>query len=199
MALALIAIAVPATAHARTDPSAQWMPLIAEASARFGVPADWIVRVMRAESGGRTWLNGQPIRSRAGAIGLMQLMPATWAAMRDKYFLGSNPDDPHDNIIAGAAYLRLMADRFGYPGLLAAYNAGPARYADYLAGKSRLPGETIAYISGITGKTQTAALAIASTPRELLFALRRDLGELPQSPSFPVSRDTLFAIRRPGL
>src|SRR3546814_4666575 len=83
---------------------------------------------MQAESAGLTHLHGRPITSRAGAMGLMQLMPGTWAAMRQQHGLGGDPYDPRDNILAGAAYLRAMYDRFGYPGLFAAYNAGPARY-----------------------------------------------------------------------
>ena len=88
---------------------------------------------MRVESGGRTTLEGRPIVSSAGAMGLMQLMPGTWRDMRAVLGLGPDPHDPHDNILAGTAYLRLMYDRFGYPGLFAAYNAGPARYAAYFA------------------------------------------------------------------
>jgi soluble lytic murein transglycosylase-like protein len=96
-----------------------------EASQRLGVPIAWIERVMRAESGGRTRLGGRPIVSRAGAMGLMQLMPTTWADMRGWLSLGHDPFDPRDNILAGTCHLRLMYDRFGYPGLFAAYNAGP--------------------------------------------------------------------------
>ncbi len=55
---------------------ATWRAFVTEASVRFGVPAVWIERVMQAESGGRTTWQGRPIRSRAGAIGVMQLMPA---------------------------------------------------------------------------------------------------------------------------
>ncbi|GLV24727.1 hypothetical protein TomTYG45_11670 [Sphingobium sp. TomTYG45] len=69
---------------------------------------------MRAESGGQTRWNGRPIRSSAGAMGLMQLMPATWKEMRVRLGLGNDPDQPRDNILAGTFYLRLMHDRFGY-------------------------------------------------------------------------------------
>ena len=62
-----------------------------------------------------------------GAIGLMQIMPDTWTGLRRRYGLGIDPFDPHDNILAGAAYLRELHDRYGVPGFLAAYNAGPAR------------------------------------------------------------------------
>lgn len=129
----------------------RWSGYIAEAALRFGVPEAWIRRVMRAESGGRTTLNGRPITSRAGAMGLMQLMPGTWREMRTAYRLGIDPHDPRDNILAGTAYLRAMYDRFGYPGLFAAYNAGPARYARHLATGGRLPAETVAYVAAVAG------------------------------------------------
>ena len=104
---------------------------------------------MRAESNGQTLLDGRPIVSRAGAMGLMQLMPGTWHDMRLSLGLGSDPHDPADNIAAGTFYLRLMYDRFGYPGLFAAYNAGPARYGAYLSGRTNLPAETRAYVSTV--------------------------------------------------
>jgi soluble lytic murein transglycosylase-like protein len=103
-----------------------------EASGRFGVPESWIRRVIRAESGGRTMMNGRPIVSHAGAMGLMQLMPGTWREMRAALRLGHDPHYPRDNILAGTAYLRAMYERFGYPGLFGAYNAGPARFAEHL-------------------------------------------------------------------
>ncbi|RYD59950.1 MAG: lytic transglycosylase domain-containing protein [Sphingomonadales bacterium] len=144
--LALLAGAAPA----RADETERWRLQIDEASQRFGVPARWIEQVMRAESAGQTRRGGRPIRSHAGAMGLMQLMPATWSAMRARLGLGADPDDPRDNILAGAFYLRLMYDRFGYPGLFGAYNAGPERYAAYLEGTRRLPRETVTYLATVT-------------------------------------------------
>ena len=82
-----------------------------------------------------------------GAIGLMQIMPETWAGLRQRYRLGGDPYDAHDNIIAGAAYLRELHDRYGIPGFLAAYNAGPARWEDHLATGRPLPTETRAYLT----------------------------------------------------
>ena len=78
-------------------------------------------------------------------MGLMQLMPATWAAMRAEHGLGHDPHDPRDNILAGTAYLRAMYDRFGYPGLFAAYNAGPGNVNKWIRanGDPRLPGADI--------------------------------------------------------
>ncbi len=153
----LVAFALLGAVPASADPVDNWRPLIAEASARFGIPADWIERVMRAESGGRTMFRGRPITSRAGAMGLMQLMPGTWAAMRAELGLGRDPHDPRDNILAGTAYLRAMYDRFGYPGLFAAYNAGPERYAQYLQARRSLPRETRAYLAQLGGRPVPSA------------------------------------------
>src|SRR3546814_13894063 len=114
---ALIALALLAAVPAKAQSVDRWQPYIAEASARVGGPVEWIERVMRAESGGRTTLGGRPITSHAGAMGLMQLMPGTWADMRARLGLGHDPHDPRDNILAGTYYLRLMPDRFVYPGL----------------------------------------------------------------------------------
>lgn len=122
---------------------------VAEASAKFDMPELWIREVIRQESGGRTTMNGRPIVSKAGAMGLMQVMPGTYNDMRRKHSLGSDPYDPHDNIIAGTAYLREMYNLFGAPGFLGAYNCGPGCYGDYLAGKRSLPGETKRYIASV--------------------------------------------------
>ena len=166
-----VALLLARPGAAAADPLDRWTPHVAEASARFGVPAEWIRRVMRAESGGRTTLRGRPVVSSAGAMGLMQLMPGTWRDMRARFGLGRDPHDPRDNILAGTAYLRLMYDRFGYPGLFAAYNAGPARYARHLASGRALPGETVAYLAAVTG-TRAGRAASAPAPVRSLLAGR---------------------------
>ncbi len=80
----------------------------------------------------------------------MQLMPGTWAELRARHRLGGDPFDPRDNILAGTAYLRELFDRYGNTGaMLAAYNAGPARYEDYLAGTRDLPAETRVYVAAL--------------------------------------------------
>jgi len=127
----------------------RWQEFIAEASRRFGVSEVWIRAVMQAESGGRAMLGGRPITSRAGAMGLMQVMPDTYEEMRRAHGLGPNPYDPRDNILAGTAYLRAMYDRYGYPGLFAAYNAGPERFDEHLHDGRPLPAETRAYLATI--------------------------------------------------
>lgn len=153
-AAVLVALVQPAQAQGVRA----WEGPIAEASLRFGIPVEWIRRVMRAESAGHTHRNGRPIRSRVGAMGLMQLMPGTWAAMRRAHGLGGDPDDPRDNVLAGTAYLRAMYDRFGYPGLFAAYNAGPARYAEHIARGRRLPAETVDYMAKVAGGPRGSAV-----------------------------------------
>ncbi|SEH57070.1 lytic transglycosylase domain-containing protein [Paracoccus alkenifer] len=118
---------------------------IAEASQRFGIPERWIRAVLRAESAGDV----RAISS-AGAMGLMQVMPATWAELRGRYGLGRDPYHPRHNIMAGTAYLREMFDRYGnVAAMLAAYNAGPGRYDEYLATGRTLPAETRAYVAAV--------------------------------------------------
>ncbi|WP_246172290.1 lytic transglycosylase domain-containing protein [Nitrospirillum amazonense] len=88
----------------------QWRPQISEAARRFDLPAGWIAAVIAAESDGDLHA-----LSSKGAMGLMQLMPATWHDLQGLYHLGGDPFDPGDNILAGTAYLRTMWDRFGMP------------------------------------------------------------------------------------
>ena len=130
-------------------PGDPWRPYIRTASNRFSVPQSWIRAVMQQESGGHEYRNGQPIVSSAGAMGLMQLMPATYADMQSQNGLGDDPYEPHDNILAGTAYIRQMYARYGAPAFLAAYNAGPQRLDDYLASGRRLPNETVDYVASI--------------------------------------------------
>jgi soluble lytic murein transglycosylase-like protein len=187
----MLAFVASAPAHAETV--VRWRPFIDEASARFGIPAAWIERVMRAESGGQSTLRGRPITSRAGAMGLMQLMPSTWAAMRARLGLDADPHDPRDNILAGTFYLRLMYDRFGYPGLFAAYNAGPGRYAEYLAGRRALPGETRAYLVMVTRGDVSASVAPAA-PAPTLFYPPSPVDRAPAGSAIFI---TLSTTRRP--
>ena len=170
-AVASAFLVVPAMpANAQID---HWTTDITAASVRFGLPEKWIRRVMSVESSGQTFVNGRPTISRAGAMGLMQLMPGTWAEMRLMLGLGGDPFEPHDNIMAGTAYLRMMYDRFGYPGLFAAYNAGPGRYAGHLVRGTRLPGETRRYLAKTTSHDSTVRLADERRGPRALFAENR--------------------------
>lgn len=131
--------ASPPAGPVNTHPYAVY---VAEASRRFGIPEAWIWSVMRVESAGNP-----AATSHAGAMGLMQVMPATYAELRSRHRLGSDAYDRRDNILAGAAYLRELHDRYGTAGFLAAYNAGPGRWEDYVSRRRPLPRETVAYMA----------------------------------------------------
>jgi len=183
------------------DPVARWRPFVAEASRRFGVPAAWIERVIRAESGGRAVLGGRPVTSRAGAMGLMQLMPRTWAEMRSAHGLGSDPYDPRDNILAGAAYLAWLYRRFGYPGLFGAYNAGPGRYAAWLSGRGALPDETRAYLAQVGASPALphlfaiAGAAAAGSPPARPASAAASAGQASSAPSGAPAQAPVFLDR----
>lgn len=149
--------------------------VVADAALRFGIPEQWIYAVMRAESAGRV-----NATSPVGAMGLMQIMPATWAVLSARYGLGGDPYDRRANIMAGAAYIREMHDRYGAPGFLAAYNAGPGRYEAYLNSGRALPAETRNYVAKIApaldGSQRQASVSVAPDPyawtRAAIFAPR---------------------------
>lgn len=140
----LIIAAATIISPAYAAPLDQFQAHTKEASQRFAIPESWVQAVILAESGG-----DPKAISPKGAMGLMQLMPATWAELRHQYNLGADPFDPRTNILAGTAYLRAMQDRFGHPALFAAYNAGPGRYDDHLRTGKPLPAETRAYVARI--------------------------------------------------
>jgi len=160
--------------HGRQSDAGPYAGFVNEAAQRFAIPVDLIRAVIEVESGG----NAAAV-SRKGAMGLMQLMPQTWTDLRTRYHLGADPFDPHDNILAGAAYLRMLNDRFGAPGFLAAYNAGPARFEGYRTGLRPLPEETLAYLTKLQrllpdlhiGGMLTARPAVADWRRAKLFAI----------------------------
>lgn len=184
-----------------------------EASRRFHVPPRWIRAVIRAESYGDACAV-----SVKGAIGLMQIMPATYEELRLKHALGPDPFNTDDNILAGAAYLSEMFARYGKGGFLAAYNAGPQRYKEYLNGRP-LPAETINYVAGLALKlgleelpaTQSSPSADISKP-STFFALTKlnsarqiaqnsatsagtTTGEAVPHPLFPAQRDDKIFAR----
>ena len=137
--------AAPLTDRAGARSVDPFAALVTEASRRFSVPEHWIRAAMRVESGEKS-----RARSRKGAVGLMQIMPKTWAELRARHRLGADPYDIRDNILAGTAYIRELSDRYGAPGFLAAYNAGPGRYERHLVTGRPLPAETQAYVAMLT-------------------------------------------------
>ncbi len=107
----------PATEAARSPSAADWRAEIEDVAREEWVDADLLQAVMQVESRGRP-----RAVSAAGAIGLMQLMPATARDMQ------VDPWVPRDNIRGGARYLRWLARQVG-PDLtvvLGAYHAGPS-------------------------------------------------------------------------
>jgi membrane-bound lytic murein transglycosylase B len=201
----ILAMPVAALAQAHDAPAERASPdpyagYISEAARRFGISEAWIRAVMHVESRG-------DVRaiSPKGALGLMQIMPATWADMRARYGFGGDPYDPRNNILAGAAYLREMHDRYGSPGFLAAYNAGPGRYEEYRAAGRPLPAETRAYVAALTpiigGGDPASLVTVAATnslawTRAPLFIAQADgsasadtrqTDDVPAAPSSPPS------------
>lgn len=118
-----------------------WNRYIEEASQRYNVPPALISSVIGAES------SGQPgAVSRAGAGGLMQLMPDTFADLQKTYNLGPDRMNPQTNIQAGTAYLGQLYKQFGsWSDALSAYNAGPNRWRQVQAGTREAPQETTDY------------------------------------------------------
>lgn len=104
---------------------------------RNQVDPDLLRAMMRQESGG----NPTAV-SKAGASGLMQLMPAT-----AKELGVSNIFDPQQNIAGGAKYVRQLIDKYGnVDHAVQAYNVGPGKFDKFLAGEIKsLPQETLQY------------------------------------------------------
>lgn len=119
--------------------------MVERAAAANEVPPRLIAAVASVES---AWEVGA--LSSAGAMGLMQLMPAT---ARE---LGVEPWNPASNLLGGARYLAAMLGAFDDVGLaLAAYNAGPGRVVEALRAGKALPAETLAYVPQVLGRMRT--------------------------------------------
>lgn len=105
---------------------------------------------MQQESGGHQYMNGHLTRSVHGAVGLMQIKPDTYAELAQRYNLGSDPYNPHDNIMAASGYIRELYDRFGSPDFLGAYNCGPQCMDNHRSRGTPLPGYARTYMAAIT-------------------------------------------------
>ena len=175
-------------------PSDPWGPYIAEAAQRYDVPERWIREVMRVESGAHEYsASGALVTSPVGAMGLMQLMPETYDEVRAQNNLGDDAFDPHNNILAGAAYIRQMYDAFGTPGFLAAYNGGPARLQDYLVHNRPLPTETRRYVAMIGPYIQGIYPQSRSPSEEL--AVNQLPIDIPAGPRYVVHHPIMVASR----
>jgi hypothetical protein len=142
---------MPALAYAETlrlkstGLAEQTVCRVVESAANLtGVPIVLLTRLVWLESRFRS-----DAISSAGAQGIAQFMPMT-AAERGL----ANPFDPEQAILGAAEFLADLGLRLGNIGLaVAAYNAGPSRVQDWLAGTSRLPPETQAYVQTVTGRS----------------------------------------------
>ena len=114
-----------------------------------GLPLEFFARVIWQESRFRPGVVGPVTRSGDRAPGIAQFMPRT-AAERGLL----DPFDPVQALPKSAEFLRELRAEFGNLGLAAAaYNAGPQRLRDYLAGRGGMPAETRTYVAAITGMT----------------------------------------------
>jgi hypothetical protein len=139
-----------------TDRSRGFDELIENVASAQGVRTDLVRAVIQVESA----FNPLAVSDK-GAMGLMQLMPAT-----AKQFGVSNAFDPHENVRGGVAYLRRLLDRYGGDErlALAAYNAGPGAVDRH--GQTVPPfRETRAYVSRVNRLAGTRSAASATTTR----------------------------------
>jgi hypothetical protein len=185
--------------------TAPWQSFIEDAATRVELPAHRIDALVLAESAGCEFTDGRPTTSTAGAMGLTQIMPATWERFRQRLALGHNPYDPHDNILAGAAYLRELYDRYGWPGASAAYHAGPARYDDHLMTGQPLPQATLDYLARMDrwlarmNDDSTALTSVDVSQNHTdraLFVARTASGSTPDNQSEHTTTNGLFVTLR---
>jgi transglycosylase-like protein with SLT domain len=125
-------------------------PIIQQAADEWNIDPAWLKGVMQTESGGNPVdKNGNPIRSSAGAGGLMQIMPETAAGLGVQ-----NVDDPTQNIFGAAKLLSQLRDKYSNTAnpvavATAAYNAKPSTVDGWLAGTNDLPAQTKAYVPAV--------------------------------------------------
>lgn len=122
-------------------PRAEYEPIFEAAGREWNVDPRLLRAVAYQESGGNP-----TARSRAGAVGVMQIMPGTGQELGV-----TDLTDATQSIYGGAKYLSQMLDRYKHPELaLAAYNAGPGRVDAFLKGGT-LPDETLKYVPAVRG------------------------------------------------
>ena len=112
------------------------------------LPPGLVPAVAQVESGNRQYdANGNVITSSAGAVGIMQLEPATAAD------LGVDPYDEEQNLAGGTKYLEQLYRRFGgdLTNTLAAYNWGPGNVDRALASGQSFPSSVLDYVKKVMG------------------------------------------------
>jgi len=155
--------------------------IIESAAAANGIPADFFARVIWQESRFQPDATGPRTRNGERAQGIAQFMPrtATERGLLDPY-------DPIQALPKSAEFLSELRAEFGSLGLAAAaYNAGPQRLRDYLAGRGGMPAETRAYVSAVTGKPleDWAKAGAADEPRQPAPDCQRLVAILKRAPN----------------
>lgn len=133
-----------------------------------GIPTQLALSIGRTESGGTQ--DRARVRSSAGAVGVMQLMPDTAAGLGVK-----NIEDPSDNIRGGVRYLKQLSDKYhgDTRAIAAAYNMGPGAYDEYLAGKRAMPEETANYINKVANMPPDAPQAHKDAGPAVMLHIKR--------------------------
>jgi hypothetical protein len=176
----------PAEAPAEPAPpapgSSDSLCLMIEAAARAsGLPVDYFARVIWQESRFQPGVVGPRTRSGERAQGIAQFMPGTAAERRLL-----DPFDPVEALPKSAAFLAELRDQFGNLGLAAAaYNAGPGRLRDFLAGRRLLPAETRNYVMAITGRSVDDWARVTKAA-----------GEAPAQPAVAGCRDLVALLKQ---
>jgi len=155
-ALSLVLLAAPLPASAQTSAPAQQASdrpesicgTVESAARTNALPLDFFTRLIWQESRFQSYEVGPVTRGGQHALGIAQFMPGTAAQRRLL-----DPFNPVEALPKSAEFLAELRDRFGNLGLAAAaYNAGPLRVRDFIAGSRGLPTETRNYVLAITGR-----------------------------------------------
>ena len=168
-------------ATARDTDTREAMCLMIESAARANdLPLEFFARVIWQESRFQSDAVGPVTRNGQRALGIAQFMPGT---ANERRLL--DPFDPVQALPKSAEFLSDLRNQFGNLGLAAAaYNAGPRRVQEWLAGTGPMPQETRNYVAAITGSTveewaaagksgKTIDRAPSSSCRELMALLKR--------------------------
>jgi hypothetical protein len=174
-------LAFPPAPNARESDTREAMCLMIESAARANdLPLEFFARVIWQESRFQSDAVGPVTRSGQRAQGIAQFMPGTASERRLL-----DPFDPVQALPKSAEFLSELRNQFGNLGLAAAaYNAGPRRVQEWLAGTGPMPQETRNYVSAITGTTVDGWAAAGkggkmldrapnTSCRELMALLRR--------------------------
>src|SRR6266849_8509865 len=170
----------PADTARETDTREAMCLMIESAAKAHGLPLEFFARVIWQESRFQSDAVGPVTRNGQRALGIAQFMPGTASERRLL-----DPFDPVQALPKSAEFLNELRNQFGNLGLAAAaYNAGPRRVQEWLAGTGPMPQETRNYVVAITGTTvdEWATAAKNSKPpdrapnsscRELMALLKR--------------------------